>query len=396
MMPNTSARRSRTIASAQRASVGLWLALSTLLGCTSLVDGKLEDKPTEDELRGLRAAEAGAGQGAPDGAASLGDASGASRPGSADAGASAVGSMPAASNGATDDAGSAATGAAGMQLCVGVLHACGLLPSGEVTCWGDSDTDDGQRTLPLKYPHPATRFRDISCGDYHTCGVTTAGDLHCVGRNRAGQALFDASSGDWEQVAAGDEQTCARKRDGTVQCWGKTYAGSTPPSYAFSSISAGGGFACGIRKDDGVVLCWGNPDGGRTLAPTSGGMKSLDVGSAQGCALDASDRLHCWGVGSASTPVLTARAVSVGGTAPGLSASSMGSRACALLFDGSVKCWIDGDAPVSPGRSVAVLAVGASSSCFVPADGSNLFCDSEEQDGIQTLAPTPYPPPGHP
>lgn len=355
--------------------------------CAVVVDRKLDDKPTRDELAdAMRAPSADAASDASGQAdASLADAAVVARDGAPELADPADGSAPQAPADASYADADVANPSARVKakLCVGATHACGLMPSGKVTCWGDEGHDDGQTTLQAR--DPAERFVDLACGDYHTCGVTQSGTLRCVGRNRDAQSEPVASGDGFVQVAAGDAHSCALHRDGFVRCWGRGDSGqTTPPSTSLRAIAAGARVSCGIATSDERVVCWGNAGGGRSAPPSELRARSLELGGAQGCAIDTAQQLACWGLGSDAQPkLLKASAVSVGG------ADSVSERACALLEDGRATCWIDGQVRTLPGPFLA-LAVGPSATCLLPRTGE-LSCEAAEYDPILTRAPKPYP-----
>jgi len=81
------------------------------------------------------------------------------------------------------------------ELSVGAKHTCGLTSDGELYCWGDNTTGQlgngsiGERGNQRRPSPSATgeRFRSVSAGTTHTCGVTTEGEVLCWGDNNLGQ-----------------------------------------------------------------------------------------------------------------------------------------------------------------------------------------------------------------
>lgn len=124
----------------------------------------------------------------------------------------------------------------------GKTHACALLSSGGLRCWGNNDgaaLGDGTRTSSLT-PVPVFGYENggvlaVALGVNHTCIVTTSGSCKCVGSNRY-YALGDGSSAtaetvpimhqvqgltyDMIDVSSGDSHACALDRQGGVWCWG--------------------------------------------------------------------------------------------------------------------------------------------------------------------------------
>jgi hypothetical protein len=88
-----------------------------------------------------------------------------------------------------------------VRVTVGWKHACALLNTGEVYCWGDNtygqlgQTGLGASTTPVKVDGGYT-FVTISAGSEHTCGIEAgSGAIGCWGRNDAGQ-LGDGTTTD--------------------------------------------------------------------------------------------------------------------------------------------------------------------------------------------------------
>ena len=62
-------------------------------------------------------------------------------------------------------------GARAVAITVGEEHACALLRSGEVECWGGNW--HGQADAP------AGGFTQIDAGQNHTCGLRESGEVEC-------------------------------------------------------------------------------------------------------------------------------------------------------------------------------------------------------------------------
>jgi alpha-tubulin suppressor-like RCC1 family protein len=71
----------------------------------------------------------------------------------------------------------------------------------------------------------------LGAGRYHTCGLTTLGQLHCWGLNTAGQLgtgslenkLTPTRVGalsTWASLTVGASSNCAFLDDDTLWCWG--------------------------------------------------------------------------------------------------------------------------------------------------------------------------------
>jgi alpha-tubulin suppressor-like RCC1 family protein len=315
-------------------------------------------------------------------------------------------------------------------LDVGAFHSCAVLSDGSVRCWGlgvngqlgygnrsnVGDVDTPASVGPVHFG-PGRTVKAIAAGDYHTCAILDDGSVRCWGFGGNGRLgygnqndVLDPSSvgavnlgpgRTARAITAGGAHTCAILDDGTVRCWGfggggypigggelgygntnnvGDKPGSSPgaagPVYLGAgrtavAISAGEGHTCAIL-DDGSVLCWGqNYDGqlgygntsavGDTATNTPGMVGPVGLGrpavaiSAGGqhtCAILDDGTVRCWGSGvygelgygntsnvgytAGSTPA-TAGPVYLGQGARAISAGA--GHTCAVLDDGSMRCW---------------------------------------------------------
>jgi alpha-tubulin suppressor-like RCC1 family protein len=242
-----------------------------------------------------------------------------------------------------------------VDVAVGPLHACAVLSTGHVACWGETEhgrlgdgtTDaaedvDGDGDLDGSYGEPAQRENAtggpqfiqtataVVAGDAHTCALSTQGIVECWGSNLQGQLGEDpallAESGfalvvplpePATALAAGDNHTCALAA-GHVHCWGANDGGQLGrPSegedhvpLAIADLTevaavAGGAFSTCAVTESGQVLCWGSNAGGQLgdfeefwsaepiALPVSGAVEVVVTGHA--CVRDRSDRVSCWG-----------------------------------------------------------------------------------------------------
>ncbi len=66
-------------------------------------------------------------------------------------------------------------------------------------------------------------------------------------------------SGKFKQLSAGFEHTCGLRVSGKITCWGDNAVEQTaPPGDLFKQVAAGMYHSCGVRPD-GAVICWGWP-----------------------------------------------------------------------------------------------------------------------------------------
>jgi alpha-tubulin suppressor-like RCC1 family protein len=118
-------------------------------------------------------------------------------------------------------------------------HACALLATGAVKCWGANyygqigDTTTSNRLTPITITSLGTSIRSISAGWEHTCAVTTSGAAKCWGRNSEGSlgdgtfthryAPVDVVGLDSGVLAINADKsltTCATVSGNNVKCWG--------------------------------------------------------------------------------------------------------------------------------------------------------------------------------
>lgn len=279
-----------------------------------------------------------------------------------------------------------ATSYAFSQIATGDYHACGLDASGNAYCWGanwDGELGDGTTNSSL-VPVGVTgglRFSVVSPGGSHTCGVTTAGELRCWGYNYYGQ-LGDGSttarnvptpvsgvSGlTFSKVSAGYYHSCAVTTTGQLYCWGANGGGKlgdgtttdrpTPVLISVgapvASVAAGVDHTCAITTT-GIAYCWGYGYSGElgsgtssrlTPYPVSGGFtfRTIATGLQVTCGVTTADAAYCWGrndwgqLGTGSFSYATSpTAVAGGGAYRDVRAYYY--HTCGLTTGGAVRCW---------------------------------------------------------
>ncbi|UQA56276.1 DUF4215 domain-containing protein [Polyangium aurulentum] len=229
------------------------------------------------------------------------------------------------------------------------------------------------------------------CGD----GFVQPGESCDDGETRDGDGCPASCLHSVVQVVAGSDHNCALFEDGRVKCWGKNYSGQL-----------------GL----GDYLPFGDEPGemGASLPVVDLGAgviaTEISAGSMHSCALLADGAVKCWGQGSSGQLGLgdIARrgddpgemgsalpAVELGGQAKAIAAG--GAHTCALLTDGSVKCWganasgqlglgdtaARGDEPGEMGELLPAVQLGTGKTAVAIAAGAEHTCVLLDDDGVK-------------
>jgi alpha-tubulin suppressor-like RCC1 family protein len=244
------------------------------------------------------------------------------------------------------------------QVSTGDSHTCGVTTDNRAFCWGRNDhgqlgnrTDTGPETCDGFLPcstRPAAvagglRFRQVSAGGDHTCGVTTDNRAFCWGLNHKGQVgdgtfrsrlvpvPVDAGGLQFRRVSAGGSHTCGVTTDNRAFCWGRNGQGrlgdgtttdidrvrpvAVTGGLFFLQVSPGDDHTCGVTTTN-RVYCWGSNSYGQlgeggtvglspTPIPIASGRRFREVTAgnyffaAYTCAVTTDDRAFCWGNGRA-------------------------------------------------------------------------------------------------
>lgn len=233
-------------------------------------------------------------------------------------------------------------------LASGGGHTCGLDMSGKAYCWGCTeygalgigDFGDSTGVYEPTAVDIEMQFKDISCGNHHTCGLTDGGEIYCWGFNESGQ-LGDNSKENrlspvkvntavlFNHIVLGSESSYGLTDSGDIYSWGENHYGQlgngtsgadsfelTPAkintSIKFEKISPGIDHVCGLDSI-GTAYCWGyNMIGqaGISAAGTINGIlsptkiesdltfSSISSGVYHTCGLSAEGLAYCWGSGA--------------------------------------------------------------------------------------------------
>jgi alpha-tubulin suppressor-like RCC1 family protein len=277
-------------------------------------------------------------------------------------------------------------------ISAGGSHTCALMIDGTPRCWGSNiygelaaPAVDMQTSVPVSLSLPG--ITQISAGGEQTCALLQAGAIDCWGRNQFGQIGNGTASpaepnpvpvaGIPDAVWVGtngpslygeafvEDYSCALLADGRVACWGQDVGGEigdgtnqvyvpspsiVPGLQGVQSLALSGTRVYAVLAD-GTVQAWGSDGDVSSTSPVAvpglSGVVSVAGAEKHACALLSDGTVDCWGdnfggelgqgtfYGDSAVPL----------PVPGLSnvvaidASSGGN--CALLGDGTVRCWGD-------------------------------------------------------
>ncbi len=309
---------------------------------------------------------------------------------------------------------------------------CALSGGGDVKCWGDNSLgalgqgdmqnrgdESGEMGVHLRPIDlgKGRKAKAIASGAHENCALLDDNTIKCWGGNASGQL------GTGDQNNLGDEphemgdalnpvafgigrsatavsiegsHACAILDDGVLKCWGAGEFGQlgsddernrfTPdpafvinlgPGRTAKSVRAGSGLTCALL-DDASAKCWGhNMFGDLSVGPEIAGsdssvgnmpgemarlpslnfngrkVKSISPAAVSLCALLEDGSVRCWGAnfqgqlgtqstaGEGLTPSQLAvlPAVNLGSERTAKSLTTGSQHVCAVLDNGSVKCW---------------------------------------------------------
>ena len=283
-------------------------------------------------------------------------------------------------------------------IAAGYHASCAADAADNVYCWGNGLYRTGD--TPFKIAGlPAGRVIDLAMNRAGVCALHGSGDVYCWGgvyhefQQIAGQyganvfapveqpTLVEGVSGAVD-IAAGEEHICARLVDGQITCWGSNYSGQlgnggAPPfvypwhspvqvtayTGATDAVSAGGYHTCALSPGD-RVFCWGANGYGQAGAgfvshvitqavEASASLPNLtftavSAGRHHTCALTANGAVYCWGRntegqlgnGAGAHSNIPTPVSGLDGVQAQVQTIVSGEfQTCALLNDGSVRCW---------------------------------------------------------
>jgi alpha-tubulin suppressor-like RCC1 family protein len=329
---------------------------------------------------------------------------------------------------------------------------CAITTDDRAYCWGNNSrgqlgngdftgpetcfADDPCSTRPVAVKG-GLRFRNVSPGGAHACGVTTDGKAYCWGSNAQGQ-IGDGTRTDrstpvlvsgglrWREVTAGLFHSCGITTSDRVFCWGLNGSGQigdstrelvrrSPVQVAggrfYGQIDAGEDFTCAVTLHQ-RALCWGRNDYGNLGIGTAtlsrwprlvaGGhlFARVSAGPFSACGLTPERYAYCWGDNQFAELGIG----SVGGTHYKPTRAIQGTRlkqveaggehTCGRPSSGKVLCWgfsrfgqLGGPdnfplpTEVTGAHFFARIAVGETHTCGVTAGTEEVLCWGQNQYG---------------
>jgi len=217
----------------------------------------------------------------------------------------------------------------------------------------------------------APEITQLSLSNVSSCALTSTGAMKCWGSNAYGQIGTLASNqqktpidvpgftNNISAIAVGDSRMCALTTAGEVRCIGNGVADSNNPGISSGAVSISSGYAnsCALMSYGGVK-CWGDNWTGQlgsgtwvNTAPAvhvkglTSGVTAITSGIMHSCALLSNGSVKCWGannygqLGDGTTTNRNEPAQVSGLTSGVVSISGGYEHTCAVLTNGEAKCW---------------------------------------------------------
>lgn len=307
------------------------------------------------------------------------------------------------------------------KIAAGTGNSCGILDDKTIRCWGYGQAGNFSGYIPVVIKEASTNAPlenviEIGIGFNHACALVQSGDVYCWGGFAGPFAVKVTDISSVMSISVGTEYTCAVKNDGTAWCWGRNDFGqlgdgtfnqqSTPVQVlnvtGITKISASlqGTHTC-ATLNTGKINCWGRNDFGQLgnglYANSNVAVEVADINNAISvstsslgtCALLSTGKVKCWGrnddgqLGDGTT-INSEIPVEVSNLSGVIAIKSGGENTCALKNNMNLVCWgqnVDGelgnagsvDSPIPVTVKdlfrVTDFDVGESHSCAVLSNG---------------------------
>jgi cysteine-rich repeat protein len=218
-------------------------------------------------------------------------------------------------------------------VCTDIAPDCASQPPGYAWCAGDQRMACGPDRVTVTTTACAGRCsagacQPAVCGDGKIEGTEECDDGNTVPGDGC---EADCNRSQVIELTAGASHTCALLREGLVRCWGDNSAGQL-----------GLGTTADLRSQ---------PPYKNGLVPLGAAAVALTAGDSHTCALMADQSVRCWGanadgqlglgntqtIGDDEVPDAAHAAVPLGSPVNVVAAG--GNDTCAILEDGSLRCW---------------------------------------------------------
>ncbi len=269
--------------------------------------------------------------------------------------------------------------------------ACALLENGRIACWGNDEGQFGRGPPPGRLSSVTVKRPVLvpgvvaveQSGDSTACARTAGGEVWCWGA--LGKLVEPETKPDWAitprlipglsgvvEVDAIRYQVMTRHTDGSVRVWGQPLyvahpGGSTlkkkdtvatptvvPELTGALRIDLGDNGGCAVMPPERRLLCWGTEYLGEIWVTAPGpqwvpnltNVRKAILGEHHRCALLEDGTVRCWGrnadgeLGNGST-LESKVPVAVRNVKGAIDLAGQSTLSCAVLADGRVTCWGD-------------------------------------------------------
>lgn len=291
---------------------------------------------------------------------------------------------------------------------VGAEHTCAILDNDDLKCWGAGDyAQTGLETVYNYGAHANTMGNNlptvnlgtgkkavsVAMGRKHTCALLNDGNVKCWGYQLNGRLGNDQSyDNNWGDhptemgdnlpnvnlgtgktaiaIACTQGRTCALLNDGNVKCWGESYANG-------NDNLGGSGYAGKRNVGSGAGNTYGMGDSlpNINLGNDNGKVVSIACGLYHCCALTNEGRLLCWGKDD-KAQLGTGSKTGGSGNFPQFARNDDGS--CSGILDSF--CMPPANVNLGTGKTAVSISAGSKSTCAVLNDGT-AKCWGENTNG---------------
>jgi alpha-tubulin suppressor-like RCC1 family protein len=239
-----------------------------------------------------------------------------------------------------------------------------VTPDGLLRCWGrdkagelgdGSGAAGGARAKRGVVPGLG-KVKSVALAGEFGCALLEERKVKCWGTGRiandgklveGGRPTTVSGVDNVDELVASGAVACARSAT-NVTCWGADEATlGSPPKGAFKQIAAGFNHACALDASGGVA-CWGQGEwGGKGsfAKPGVSGALQVATGDRHACVITKTKTVQCWGMndvgqlGTKSDVAPHKKPAVVAGLANVTKLVAGDASTCAILGDGSVRCW---------------------------------------------------------